>query len=134
MNYWLVKTEPGTYSWNDFVKLGRDKWDGVRNYQARNNLKLMRLDDEVLFYHSVNDKEVVGIAKVVREYYPDPTVDDDRWVVVDLSPVRKLDKPVTLAQIKEYERLEGLELIKNSRLSVMPVLRDHYDIILSKSN
>lgn len=134
MNYWLVKTEPGTYSWNDFVKLGRDKWDGVRNYQARNNLKLMRLDDEVLFYHSVNDKEVVGIAKVVREYYPDPTVDDDRWVVVDLAPVRKLDKPVTLAQIKEDDRLEGLALIKNSRLSVMPVLRDHYDIILSKSN
>jgi predicted RNA-binding protein with PUA-like domain len=134
MNYWLVKTEPGTYSWNDFVKLGRDKWDGVRNYQARNNLKLMRLDDEVLFYHSVNDKEVVGIAKVVREYYPDPTVDDDRWVVVDLAPVRKLDKPVTLAQIKEDDMLEGLALIKNSRLSVMPVRRDHYDIILSKSN
>ena len=134
MNYWLVKTEPGTYSWNDFVKMGRDKWDGVRNYQARNNLKLMRLGDEVLFYHSVNDKEVVGIAKVVREFYPDPTVDDDRWVVVDLAPVRKLTKPVTLAQIKEDERLEGLALIKNSRLSVMPVPRDYYDIILSKSN
>jgi predicted RNA-binding protein with PUA-like domain len=134
MNYWLVKTEPGTYSWNDFVKLGTDKWDGVRNYQARNNLKLMRLGDEVLFYHSVNDKEVVGIAKVVREHYPDPTVDDDRWVVVDLAPVRKLNKPVTLVQIKEDERLDGLALIKNSRLSVMPVLRDHYDIILSKSN
>ncbi len=134
MNYWLVKTEPGTYSWNDFVKLGRDKWDGVRNYQARNNLKLMRMGDEVLFYHSVNDKEVVGIAKVVREFYPDPTVNDERWVVVDLSPVRKLDKPVTLAQIKEDERLEGLELIKNSRLSVMPVPKDHFDIILSKSN
>jgi predicted RNA-binding protein with PUA-like domain len=134
MNYWLVKTEPGTYSWNDFVKLGRDKWDGVRNYQARNNLKLMRMGDEVLFYHSVNDKEVVGIAKVVREFYPDPTVDDERWVVVDLSPVRKLDKPVTLAQIKEDERLEGLALIKNSRLSVMPVPKDHFDIILSKSN
>jgi predicted RNA-binding protein with PUA-like domain len=134
MNYWLVKTEPGTYSWDDFVKMGRDKWDGVRNYQARNNLKLMRLADEVLFYHSVNDKEVVGIAEVVREYYPDPTIEDDRWVVVDLAPVRKLAKSVTLAQIKEDERLEGLALIKNSRLSVMPVQKDHFDIILSKSN
>lgn len=133
MNYWLVKTEPETYSWFDFVKLGRDRWDGVRNYQARNNLKLMQQGDQVLFYHSVNDKEVVGIAKVVREYYPDPTVEDDRWVAVDLEPVHKLDKPVTLAQIKADERLEGLALIKNSRLSVMPVLRDHFDIILSKS-
>jgi len=133
MNYWLVKTEPGTYSWDDFVKLGRDHWDGVRNYQARNNLKLMEVGDEVLFYHSVNDKEVVGIAKVAREYYQDPTIDDERWVVVDLEPVRKLDKGVTLDQIKNDERLEGLALIKNSRLSVMPVDKSHYDIILSKS-
>ena len=134
MNYWLVKTEPGTYSWDDFVKLGRDHWDGVRNYQARNNLKLMKVGDEVLFYHSVNEKQVVGIAKVVEEYYQDPTTDDDRWVVVDLEPVRKLKNPVTLAQIKADNRLEGFALIKNSRLSVMPVDSDHYHIILDKSD
>ncbi len=133
MNYWLVKTEPGAYSWEDFVKLGRDHWDGVRNYQARNNLKLMKEGDHVLFYHSVKAKQVVGIAKVVREHYQDPTTDDDRWVVVDLEPVKKLDKPVSLAQIKADDRLEGIALIRNSRLSVMPVDKAHFDIILSKS-
>jgi predicted RNA-binding protein with PUA-like domain len=133
MNYWLVKSEPGAYSWDDFVKLGRDHWDGVRNYQARNNMKLMKEGDEVLFYHSINGKEVVGIARVVREFYPDPTIDDDRWVVVDLVPVRKLDKPVTLVQIKADKKLEGFALIKNSRLSVMPVEKEHYQIIMEKS-
>ncbi len=130
MNYWLVKSEPSTYSWDDFVNLGRDHWDGVRNYQARNNLKLMKEGDEVLFYHSVNDKQVVGIARVVREHYPDPTTDDDRWVVVDLVPVRSLDKPVTLTQIKAESRLEGLTLIRNSRLSVMSVSKEYFDIIV----
>jgi len=134
INYWLVKTEPGAYSWDDFVNLGRDHWDGVRNYQARINLQLMKVGDEVLFYHSVSAKEVVGIAKVVREFYQDPTIDDDRWVVVDLVPVRKLNKPVTLGVIKSDKRLEGFALIKNSRLSVMPVSKAHYDIILSKCN
>ena len=134
MNYWLVKSEPGAYSWDDFVNLGRDHWDGVRNYQARNNMKLMKVGDEVLFYHSVVDKQVVGIAKVVKEFYQDPTTDDERWVVVDLVPVRKLDKPVTLAQIKADEKLEGFALIKNSRLSVMPVDKDNYHIILEKSH
>lgn len=134
MNYWLVKSEPNAYSWDDLVSLGRDHWDGVRNYQARNNLKLMREGDEVLFYHSVNEKQVVGIAKVVREYYPDPTIDDDRWVVVDLAPVRKLDKPVTLAEIKSESSLKGFALIKNSRLSVMPVDEQHYKIILKMSS
>jgi len=133
MNYWLIKSEPGAYSWDDFVKLGRDHWDGVRNYQARNNMKLMNVGDEALFYHSVNEKQVVGIAKVVKEYYQDPTTDDDRWVVVDLVPVRKLEKPVTLAQIKAEEKLEGMALIKNSRLSVMPVSKEHFQIILDKS-
>ena len=133
MNYWLVKTEPETYSWDDFVKLGRDHWDGVRNYQARNNLKLMKDGDEVLFYHSVSDMEVLGIAKVAREYYQDPTTDDDRWVVVDLVPIRKLQKPVSLAQIKADDRLASFALIKNSRLSVMAVDKTHYEIILSKS-
>ena len=134
MNYWLVKSEPETYSWDKFVKLGRDHWDGVRNYQARNNLKLMKVGDEVLFYHSVKEKQVVGIAKVVKEFYPDPTIDDDRWVVVDLQPVRKLNSPVTLAEIKADTKLEGFALIKNSRLSVMPVSRDQYQLILEKSN
>lgn len=133
MNYWLVKSEPGAYSWDDFVKLGRDHWDGVRNYQARNNMKLMKVGDEVLFYHSVNDKQVVGIAKVVKEFYQDPTTDDDRWVVVDLVPLRKLEKPVTLSQIKGDVRLEGIALVKNSRLSVMPISEDHYQIILDLS-
>ena len=133
MNYWLVKSEPGAYSWDDFVKLGKDHWDGVRNYQARNNMKLMKIDDEVLFYHSVKEKQVVGLAKVVKEYYQDPTTDDDRWVVVDLVPLRKLDKPVTLAEIKADDRLGGFALIKNSRLSVMPVAKPHFDIIISKS-
>ena len=134
MNYWLVKSEPGAYSWDDFVKLGRDHWDGVRNYQARNNMKLMKVGDEVLFYHSIVGKQVVGVAKVVKEFYQDPTTDDDRWVVVDLVPVKKLEKPVTLAQIKEDKTLEGFALIKNSRLSVMPVDKDHYHIILEKSH
>ena len=130
MNYWLVKSEPGAYSWDDLVKLGRDHWDGVRNYQARNNMKLMKIGDEVLFYHSVNEKQVVGIAKVVKEFYQDPTTDDDRWVVVDLVPLRKLERPVTLGQIKSDARLEGIALVKNSRLSVMPISEEQYQIIL----
>jgi predicted RNA-binding protein with PUA-like domain len=134
MNYWLVKSEPGAYSWDDFVKLGRDHWDGVRNYQARNNMKLMKIGDEVLFYHSVHEKQVVGIAKVVKEFYQDPTTDDDRWVVVDLVPVRKLEHSVTLAQIKADEKLKGFALIRNSRLSVMPVANEHYKIIIEKGN
>jgi len=134
MNYWLVKSEPGAYSWDDFVKLGRDHWDGVRNYQARNNMKLMKVGDEVFFYHSVNEKQIVGIAKVVKEYYQDPTTDDERWVVVDMVPVRKLKKPVTLGQIKAEKGLDGFALIKNSRLSVMPVSNDQYRILHKMSN
>ncbi len=133
MNYWLVKSEPSTYSWDDFVKLGRDHWDGVRNYQARNNLKEMKKDDLALFYHSVKEKSVVGIAKVVKEFYQDPTTDDDRWVVVDLVPVEKLKKSVSLEEIKKDERLSKLMLVTHSRLSVMPVKKEEYDIILSKS-
>lgn len=133
MNYWLVKSEPGAYSWDDFVKLGRDHWDGVRNYQARNNLKLMKGGDEVLFYHSVNEKQVVGIARVVQEFYQDPTTEDERWVVVDLVPVTRLTHPVTLAQIKSESKLEGLALINNSRLSVMPVSAEHFALIIEMS-
>ena len=134
MNYWLVKSEPGAYSWDDFVKLGRDHWDGVRNYQARNNMKLMNIGDEVLFYHSVHEKQVVGVAKVVKEFYQDPTTDDDRWVVVDLVPARKLEHPVSLAQIKADEKFKGFALINNSRLPVMPVANEHYKLIIEKGN
>ena len=133
MNYWLVKTEPNTYSWDDFVKLGRDMWDGVRNFQARNNLKSMKIDDEVFFYHSVVGKEIVGIAKVVKEHYPDPTADKPIWKVVDLVPVRKFEKAVGLAEIKADPRFEGFKLVRNARLSVMPVSKDHWDLILSMS-
>ena len=133
MNYWLVKTEPGTYSWDDFVKLGRDMWDGVRNFQARNNLKAMKVDDEVFFYHSVTGKEVVGVARVVKEHYTDPTADKPIWKVVDLVPVRKLTKPVGLAEIKTDQRFEGFKLLTNSRLSVMPVSKEHCDLVLSMS-
>ncbi|MFY7826405.1 MAG: EVE domain-containing protein [Flectobacillus sp.] len=130
MNYWLVKSEPFKYSWDDFVAQGVGMWDGVRNYQARNNLKSMQLGDLVLFYHSNEGLEVVGIAKVVKEHYPDPTTDDNRWVVVDLSPVEKLPKTVTLKQMKNDERLQDLALIKQSRLSVTPVKPEEFDIIV----
>jgi predicted RNA-binding protein with PUA-like domain len=133
MNYWLVKTEPETFSWDDFKKKGGDHWDGVRNYQARNNLKLMKADDKVLFYHSGEEKQVVGLARVIREFYPDPTIDDDRWVAVDMVPVEKLKKPITLAQIKSDSALTGLPLIRNSRLSVMPVEKNHFDHIIGLS-
>ena len=133
MNYWLVKSEPFKYSWDDFVKKGRDCWEGVRNYQARNNLKSMAIGDLVLFYHSNEGMEVVGIAKVVRGYYQDPTTDDVRWVVVDLEPVEKLPKTVTLQQIKADTLLQNMALVKHSRLSVMPVKKEEFDLILAKS-
>lgn len=133
MNYWLVKSEPDAYSWERFVKEGKTMWEGVRNYQARNNLKEMKKGDMVLFYHSVSAKEVMGIAKVVKEHYPDPTADDDRWVVVDLVPVDTLSKPVRLEQIKKDDRLENIALVKQSRLSVMPLKNDEFDIILQLS-
>lgn len=131
MNYWLIKSEPNTYAWDDFVKLGRDHWDGVRNYAARKHMMSMKKDDLALFYHSVNDKCVVGVAKVVREHYPDPTTDDDRWVVVDLVPEFKLEVAVTLEQIKNDNRLSNMVLVNNSRLSVQPVKKEEFDIVLS---
>ena len=133
MNYWLIKSEPNTYSWDDLVKLGRDHWDGVRNYQARNNLKSMVPGDLAFFYHSVNEKQIVGIAECVSEHYPDPTTDDDRWVVVDFVPKQKLDKPVTLNEIKQDDRLSDMVLVKNSRLSVQPVTKEEFEVILSFS-
>lgn len=130
MNFWLVKSEPFKYSWNDFVKEKRGVWDGVRNFQARNNLKAMAVGDLVLFYHSNEGKEIVGIAKVVREAYPDPTTEDDRWVVVDLEPVEKLPRSVTLETIKADTRLQNIALIRQSRLSVSPVRPEEFDIII----
>ncbi|MDJ1472814.1 EVE domain-containing protein [Cytophagaceae bacterium DM2B3-1] len=130
MNYWLVKSEPVKYPWEKFEKDKRTFWDGVRNYQARNNLQAMKVDDRVLFYHSNEGKEIVGIAKVVREAYQDPTTEDPAWVVVDLEPEQKLDKPVTLEQIKKDDRLNQIGLIRQSRLSVMPVKAEEFDIIV----
>ncbi len=133
MNYWLIKSEPNAYSWDDLVKLGRDHWDGVRNYQARNNMKAMKAGDLALFYHSVNEKAIVGIAECVSEHYPDPTTDDARWVVVDFVPKQKLKKPVTLEQVKRDTRLQDMVLVKNSRLSVQPVKREEFDRIIAIS-
>ena len=132
MNYWLVKSEPFKYSWDDFVNQGTGTWDGVRNYQARNNLAAMRLNDLVLFYHSNEGLEVVGIAKIVKEAYQDPTTDDTRWVVIDLVPVEKLPNSVTLKEIKTDERLQDISLIRQSRLSVQQLKKEEFDIIISK--
>ncbi len=133
MNCWLIKTEPCTYSWNDFVKLGRDHWDGVRNFKARNNIKEMKVGDLCLFYHSVSEKSVIGIAEVVRECYLDPTTEDHRWYVMDVVPVRKLKRPVTLAEVKADERLSQMQLVTHSRLSVQLVRKEEFDIILEFS-
>lgn len=130
MQYWLVKSEPGTYSWDDLVKDGKTFWDGVRNYQARNNLRNMKKGDLVLYYHSVNEKCVVGVAEVVKEAYQDPTTKDDRWVAVDIKPKEKLKKPVTLADVKADKRLSEIALVRQSRLSVMPLKAKEFDVIL----
>jgi len=129
MNYWLVKSEPFKYAWEQFEKDGRTSWDGVRNYQARNNLQAMQTGDLVLYYHSNEGKAVIGVAKVVRE--ADPTANSPAWVVVDLVPEQKLDRPVTLEQIKADERLHQMGLIRQSRLSVMPVTAAEFDIIIA---
>ncbi|CAG4998284.1 hypothetical protein DYBT9275_01969 [Dyadobacter sp. CECT 9275] len=131
MNYWLVKSEPFKYSWDHFVAEGKSMWDGVRNYQARNNMMAMKAGDLVLFYHSNEGKEVVGLAKVAKEHYPDPTTDDPRWVVVNLVPVEKFPKTVTLAYMKSDERLKDMALIKQSRLSVIPLKAEEFDLIVA---
>jgi predicted RNA-binding protein with PUA-like domain len=128
--YWLVKSEPFKYSWEKFNQDGRTFWDGVRNYQARNNLKAMKEGDLVLFYHSNEGKNVVGVAKVVKEFYQDPTTSDPNWVVVDLAPVESLKNPVTLEQIKAEESLKDISLVRQGRLSVMPLKATEFDKIL----
>ncbi len=129
MQYWLLKSEPNSWSWNQQVKEGPSMWDGVRNYQARNNLKKMKKGDLCFFYHSVTEKNIVGIVEVVKEYYPDPTDKTDRFVVVDVKAIKKLKNPVSLNQIKDHEKLQKIALIKQSRLSVMPLKKIEWNII-----
>ncbi len=130
MNYWLVKSEPFKYSWDQFVKDKKTFWDGVRNYGARNNLKAMKKGDHVLFYHSNEGVEIVGVAMVVKEYYQDPTTEEAAWVVVDLKPVKKLKKSVTLAQIKMEKRLANMDLVRLGRLSVQTVKEEEWQVVM----
>ncbi len=130
-SHWMVKQEPERYSWDNFVSDGKTDWTGVRNYQARNNLREMKVGDLVLFYHSGKDKAVVGIAEVVKSAYPDPTANDSQWVAIDLKPVRALTRPVPLPAIRYDKRLSGLPLIKQSQLSVMPLTKDEFDILVA---
>lgn len=131
MAYWLVKSEPSTYSWDKFVKDKQTTWDGVRNYAARNHLRSMAKGDLVLFYHSNEGVEIVGIAKVFKESYQDPTTDETNWLVVDLKPVKKLKKPVSLAKIKQEKKLSDMALVKLGRLSVQPVTEEEWEIIMT---
>jgi predicted RNA-binding protein with PUA-like domain len=133
MNYWLVKSEPFKYSWEQFEKDGQTFWDGVRNYAARNNLKAMKKGDLVLWYHSNEGMEIVGIAKVVKEYYQDPTTTEEAWVVVDLKPFKKLKKPVSLATVKADARLADMDLVRLGRLSVQTVKETEWTIIMEMS-
>lgn len=130
MNHWLVKQEPEKYPWTQFVKDKGTYWDGVRNYQARNNLRAMRKGDLVLFYHSVSEKAVVGVAKVTREAYADPTAKEGDWSMVDLKPIKAMAAPVTLAQIKAEPKLAGMGLLKQSRLSVSPLSAAEFKRVL----
>ena len=130
MAYWLVKSEPFKYSWEQLEKDGKTFWDGVRNYAARNHLKAMKKGDKVLFYHSNEGLEIVGIADVVKENYPDPTTDEEAWVAVDLKPVKKLKKPVGLRQIKANKNLSDMALLRLSRLSVQPVTGEEWKEIM----
>ena len=129
-NYWLVKQEPGSFSWATLVKDGRTDWTGVRNFQARNHLRAMKKGDGVLFYHSGEEKQVVGLAKVEKEAYPDGTADEGDWSAVDIVPVKPLKTPVTLQQIKADKTLKGMPLVRQSRLSVSPVTEEQFQRII----
>lgn len=129
MAYWLMKSEPGAWSWDDQVRDGVAEWDGVRNYQASNNMKAMKKGDRAFFYHSVNEKRVVGIVQVVKEYYPDPSDPKGRFGMVDVKAVKPFKRPVTLADIKAEPRLAELSLIRQSRLSVMPIGDEEWSLI-----
>ncbi|UCH75744.1 MAG: EVE domain-containing protein [Rhodospirillales bacterium] len=130
MAYWLMKTEPGTWSWDDQVRDGVAEWDGVRNHQASNNMKAMRVGDRAFFYHSVNEKRIVGIVEIVKEYYPDPSDASGRFGMVDVKAVGALEKPVPLAAIKAEPALADFALVRQSRLSVMPVTEEQWALIL----
>ncbi len=130
MNYWLLKTEPETFSWDNLVEQKTAMWDGVRNYQARNNLRKMKKGDIALFYHSVKNPAIIGIAEIVKEHYPDPTAKEGDWSVIDVKPVRKLERVITLQEIKAYPALKEMVLVKSSRLSVQPVTKDEFEIIM----
>lgn len=132
-SFWLVKQEPSSYSWSDFTAEGGTSWTGVRNYTARNNLRRMRKDDEVLFYHSGADKAVVGIARVARPAYRDPTAKEGDWSAIDLVPVKPLRRPVTLREIKDNPRLKKVQLVRQSRLSVMPLTAEEFRTIVKMS-
>lgn len=134
MNYWLVKSEPGEYSFDDLLKDGMTVWSGVRNYAARNFLRAMKKEDSVLFYHSVDDKEVVGICKVSNEFYPDPTATEGDWSAVDLVPVKKLSRKVGLAEIKQTTELQNIGLVRIGRLSVMPLEREEFEKIIEMAS
>src|SRR6266536_1901832 len=130
MTYWVVKQEPEAYSWADFVKDGGTAWTGVRNFQARNNLRAMRKGDLVLYYHSVSDKQVVGLAKVAKEAYPDPTAKEGDWSAVDLAPLKPLESPVDLETIKSDKALSDIPLVRHGRLSVQPLTKAQFQRIL----
>ncbi|WP_432799384.1 EVE domain-containing protein [Poriferisphaera sp. WC338] len=129
MNYWLIKSEPGTWSWEDHCKKGVEHWDGVRNYQANNNMKAMKKGDRAFFYHSVKEKRVVGIVEVVKEHYPDHTDKTGKFGMVDFKAVETVTEPVTLETIKSTKALEEMVLVKNSRLSVQPVTKKEWDTV-----
>jgi predicted RNA-binding protein with PUA-like domain len=131
MNYWLMKTEPDTFSWDDLIRDKKAGWDGVRNFQARTHLKNMKKGDQAFFYHTGDEKSIVGVAKVTKEHYPDPT--DNEWVAVEIVAVKKLKKPVTLAQIKADKRLSNMVLVKASRLSVQPVKPEEFELVVALS-
>ena len=130
MNYWLVKSEPSVYSWDDFVKEGQTCWSGIRNYAARLHLRGMKKGDEVLFYHSNEGTDIVGIAKVTKENYQDPTTEDDRWCAVDLKPLRKIKNPISLDLIKKDKRLAQMALVRIGRLSTQPVTEKEWAVIM----
>ncbi len=130
MKHWLVKSEPESYSWQDFVKEGRAAWTGVRNFQARNNLRAMEKGDLVFFYHSGSQKQIAGLARVAREAYPDPTADEGAWACVDLTPVKSVAKPVALAAIKADSLVKNIAMVKNSRLSVTPLTQAQFERLL----
>ena len=133
MAYWLVKSEPSVYSWEQFQKDGKTSWEGVRNYAARNHLKAMKKGDEVFYYHSNEGLSIVGIAKVIKEAYQDPTTTEDAWVTIDLKPVKSLKHPVSMKQIKTEQRLKDMALLRISRLSVQPVTEEEWKVVLELS-